>query len=132
MLLHLKLIGSTCVVLALIHVVFPSYFNWKRDLKPVSLVNRQIMYVHTFFVALVVFLIGILCLTSATDLVSTALGKRVSLGLAIFWGLRLLFQFFVYSPALWRGKRFETGIHLLFSAMWAYFTAVFFTVYWTV
>lgn len=131
MILHLNIVGIICIGLALVHVVFPTYFNWKQELPAISLINRQLMYVHTFFVALVVLLIGILCLTSATDLIETRLGNRLALGLFVFWGLRLLFQFFVYSPTLWRGKRLETAVHVLFSILWTYFSAVFFVVYWS-
>lgn len=131
MILQLNIVGGICVLLALVHVVFPGYFNWKEELKAVSLINRQLMYVHTFFVAVVVFLTGLLCLTSSTDLVETRLGRRVALGLFIFWGLRLGVQFFVYSARLWRGKRFETIVHILFVVLWAYFSVVFFLVYWS-
>ena len=93
-----------------------------------SLINRQMMYVHTFFVALVVFLMGVLCATSAGLLISSELGYRISLGLGVFWGLRLFFQFFVYSKELWKGKRFESVVHILFSLLWLYFTVVFWTV----
>jgi hypothetical protein len=88
------------------------------------------MYVHTFFIALVLFLIGLLCLTSASELVNTSLGKRISLGLAIFWIVRLYFQFFVYSSKVWKGKLFETIVHLLFAIFWAYLTVVFTMLYW--
>ncbi len=86
------------------------------------------MYVHTFFVALVVFLMGVLCVSSAELLVSSELGHRISLGLGVFWGLRLFFQFFVYSKELWKGKRFESVVHIGFSLLWVYFTVVFWIV----
>ena len=130
MIFQLNLVGWCCLLLALAHLVFPGYFNWNEELKGLSLMNRQLMYVHTFFVALVVLLIGLLCLTSAADLVETRLGHRIAFGLFIFWGLRLLIQFFGYSTQLWRGKRFETAVHILFTLLWAYFSIVFFTVYW--
>lgn len=131
MVIQLKIVGSSCILLALVHLIFPSYFNWKQDLKDISLLNRQLMYVHTFFIATIVFLIGLLCVTSAEALVETQLGNRLALGLFIFWGLRLLFQFFVYSPTLWQGKTLETGVHILFSILWLYFSSVFFLVFWT-
>lgn len=84
------------------------------------------MYVHTLFVALVVFLMGVLCFTSAPDLITTSLGKRVCLGLGVFWGLRLVVQFFGYSTELWKGKRLETSIHIIFSILWVYLTVTFF------
>ncbi|HWA24115.1 MAG TPA: hypothetical protein VG734_00465 [Lacunisphaera sp.] len=85
---------------------------------------------HTFFIALVVFLMGLLCLTSPAELSGTPLGKRVTVGLAGFWLIRLLVQFFGYSSELWRGKRLETAVHVVFSALWAYLTAVFAWVAW--
>jgi hypothetical protein len=123
---HLKLIGFILIVLSLVHVVFPRYFNWKDELKSLSLINRQMMIIHTFFIALVVLLMGLLCISYSTELIDTKLGKNISLGLGIFWGMRLFIQFFGYSSQLWKGKRFETMIHVLFSLLWTYISVVFF------
>ena len=112
-------------ILAIIHAIFPKYFNWKEELKQLSLINRQLIMVHTFFIALVVLLIGLLCMTSATELIQTKLGKTISLGLGIFWTIRLFFQFFIYSSLLWKGKIFETAVHILFSLLWIYMSTVF-------
>ena len=128
MILQLQLIGALLVLLALLHTGFGWYFNWRREFAAVSLLNRQMMHVHTFFVAFAVGLMGLLCLTSAAELVGTSLGRRVALGLGVFWLARLLIQFFGYSASLWRGKRFETSIHVLFSLFWAYLTLMFFKI----
>lgn len=83
------------------------------------------MQVHMFFLAFFLLLIGLLCVTSATDLITTSLGKTICLGLAIFWGIRLFFQWFVYSSELWKGKSFETVMHALFTVLWGYLIWVF-------
>lgn len=123
--IHFKIIGSLLIVLALLHFSFPRYFNWKQELGSLSIMNRQIMYVHSFFIAFAVFLIGLLCLTSSSELISTTLGKRISLGIGIFWAARLIIQFFGYSSKIWKGKLFETTVHVLFSILWTYLTTVF-------
>lgn len=123
--IHLQIIGALFMVLALIHVGFPRYFDWKQQLVSLSLINRQMMQVHTFFIAFVVFLIGLLCFTSAEELITTPLGRRICLGLGVFWGIRALVQWFFYSPELWRGRRFETSVHVVFSALWVYCAVVF-------
>jgi hypothetical protein len=123
---HLQIIGILLIILALVHAIFPKYFNWKNELQSLSLINRQMMEVHTLFVALTVFLMGVLCFTSAEELVKTSLGKKISLGIALFWLIRLVIQFFGYSSELWKGKRFETTIHILFSIFWLYLSAIFF------
>jgi hypothetical protein len=117
------------MLLALLHAGFPKYFDWEKELRHLSLINKQLMEVHTFFIAVGVFLIGGLCLTHAHDLMTTSLGKTISLGLAIFWTLRLITQFVWYTPKLWKGKVFETSMHVLFSAFWFYVSGVFWMVY---
>lgn len=126
--IHLTIIGIILIVLALVHSIFPHYFNWKVELQSMSLINRQMMKVHTFFIALTVFLMGLLCLVSTNDLIETPLGKIISLGIAVFWTVRLFIQFFGYSPTLWKGKPFETSIHILFSCLWIYFTIIFWSI----
>lgn len=123
--IHLKIIGVILILLALAHSVFPRYFKWEVELASLSLASRQIVGVHTFFIALTVFLMGTLCLTSSTELITTNLGKHISLGIGVFWSIRLLFQFFVFSKDLWKGKRFETMIHIASTILWVYLSTVF-------
>lgn len=124
--LNLNIIGIILIALALSHSIFPNYFNWANEFRQVSLVNRQMMYVHAFFIALMLFLIGLLCLTSSNELINTKLGNQVSLGLGIFWTVRLFIQFFGYSSKLWKGKKLESAIHVIFSMLWLYLSVVFF------
>jgi len=127
--LHLKVIGVILILLGLMHVGFPRYFNWKKDLANLELINKEMMIVHTFFLALVLVGMGTICLYSTKDLISTPFGKTISLSFAIFWAVRLLVQFFGYSSELWKGKRFETVVHIVFIALWGYFSWVFWMVY---
>ena len=123
--LQLKIVGGALIVLGLIHVVFPKRFNWKEELRSLSIINREMMYVHTFFIALTLVLMGVLCLTSAIELTQTTFGKRISLGLGLFWFVRLYIQFFVYSPENWKGKGFETMVHIVFTIFWTYLSVLF-------
>lgn len=127
--LHLKIIGFILMVLAVVHAVFPKYFDWKTELASLNLINRQLMYVHTFFIALMVFLMGLLCFLSSDDIVHTKLGQKIALGMAVFWFTRLFFQFFVYSSSLWKGKLFETIVHIAFTVLWSYLSVVFFMIW---
>jgi hypothetical protein len=127
--IHFKIIGILLISLALMHLAFPKYFNWKQDLKPLSLINRQMMLVHTFFVALTVLLIGLLCLVASKELIETSLGKKISLGIGLFWAIRLVIQFFGYSSKLWIGKKFETVMHIFFAILWCYLSLVFLLAY---
>ena len=127
--IQIRIAGALLIILSLIHAIFPKYFNWKQDLKPLSLINKQMMITHTFFIALTVLLMGILCFTSAGLLMETELGKSILLGFAIFWTIRLFIQFFGYSSDLWKGKKFETIVHIVLSCFWLYLCVLFWMSY---
>lgn len=128
MIIHITIVGILLLLLSLIHIWFPRVFKWKSNLKDLSLINRQMMYVHTFFIGLILFLMSILCLYQPVDLMTTSLGHRLCTGLGIFWAIRLVVQLFIYSSALWKGKNKETLIHILFVFLWMYLSGVFFWV----
>jgi hypothetical protein len=123
--LSIKIAGLLMIGLAALHAFFPRRFGWKVEFAGIGLLSRQMMYVHTFFIALTILLMGVLCLTSSNELVTSELGKRISLGFGFFWFARLVIQFFGYSSELWRGKRFETVMHFVFALFWIYLTTVF-------
>ncbi len=127
--IHLKILGYLFMILALIHGFFPKYFNWRQELSQLSLINKQMMEVHTFFVALIVFGIGLLNIFQHNELLYSSLGKSISFGLFVFWFIRLIFQFLIYSKILWIGKKFETTMHILFSIFWIYCSWVYFMVW---
>lgn len=122
---HLQVVGILLILLALMHIAFPAYFGWKEELAPLSLLTRQIMYVHTFFIGLVVLLIGVVSFFYTDHLLSEKTGNILCIGFAFFWVTRLFFQCFVYSPTLWRGKPFETFVHVIFTLLWIYISVVY-------
>jgi len=126
--IYLKIAGLILIILGIVHIAFPKRFNWKDELEPLSLINKQMMVVHTFFIALTVFMMGVLSFFYSSELISTPFGRVISLGFAIFCFIRLVFQFFVYSKELWKGKTFETVMHIVFSITWIYLTVVFFMI----
>jgi hypothetical protein len=44
----------------------------------------------------------------------------------------MVVQWGFYSPTIWRGHRFNTAMHCIFSAVWIYGSAVFATALWAV
>jgi hypothetical protein len=123
---HLKIVGASLLFLAVAHAFFPRRFNWTEELGRLSKLNRQIFQVHCFFIALVLFMFGLLSLCfTETLLERTPLARVVLGGLVLFWLARLIVQLFVYDPGLWKGHRFNARIHWLFTFLWAYYIAIF-------
>ncbi len=123
---HLKIAGSLMLSLSALHLVFPKRFRWKEDLAQLQDLNRQIFYVHCFFICLVLCLMGGLCLFFTDQFLSGGdLRRLVAGGFSLFWSMRLFIQLFVYDKKLWQGKALETSVHVIFIGLWSYFTAVF-------
>lgn len=128
---QLKLTGATLIFLGVSHAFFDKRFGWREETARLSLLNRQIFYVHNFFIALTCVLMGAISLFGTRALLEPTLaGSWICGGFAIFWACRLVCQFFVYDASLWRGKVFETTIHWLFAAVWTYYTAIFSWAWW--
>jgi hypothetical protein len=104
----------------------PRRFRWKQEMSTLSLVNRQIFQVHAAFICLVLTMFAALALLLTRPLLEpTALARAVLAGLAGFWFLRLLAQWFVYDARIWRGHRFYTVMHVVFTLLWIYLSGVF-------
>jgi hypothetical protein len=130
--LHLRLVGVVMAALVVVNLFVPRRFRWREEMARLSLVNRQIFQAHSFFIILMLALFSALLLTSADALLEpTRLGRAILAGLTVFWGLRMLAQWFFYSPAIWRGHRFNAVMHGVFSVTWVYVSAVFATALWT-
>ncbi|MGA3047561.1 MAG: hypothetical protein ABSD67_13095 [Terracidiphilus sp.] len=55
---HLHFVGTLLLLLGISHAFFNRYFGWEKELEVVSLLTRQIFFVHTFFIGLGVVLAG--------------------------------------------------------------------------
>ena len=130
--LNLRVVGVLLLGLVAMNVLaVPRRLGWKRELAALSLVNRQIFQVHAAFICIVLVMFAGLTLLLPRELLApTPLARAVLGGLAAFWFARLLVQWFVYDHRLWRGKRFETAMHVLFTGVWVYFTATFAAALW--
>jgi hypothetical protein len=123
---HLQIVGVLLLLLAVAHAFFNRYFGWSRELAGVSLFTRRVFFVHAFFIALGVALAGAGSLLYAGALLRpNPLSRAILAALVAFWLCRLFAQFFAYDVAIWRGNRFRTSMHVFFSLLWCYVTAVY-------
>jgi len=128
---HLRVAGVLLLLLAAVNTLLPKELGWRADLAKLSLVNRQIFLVHGAFIVLTVVLFGLLSLCFAAELAAPSpLARAVLGGLALFWGLRLATQLFIYDRSLWRGHRRNTAVHVVAVLLWVYLAGVFGWGFW--
>jgi hypothetical protein len=104
----------------------PRRFDWRTDMASLTLLNRQIFWVHAWFLCLMLAMLGLLSLWLAKPLlVPTPLARALTGGLAVFWAVRLVLQWAYYSWHIWRGNRFYTIVHFVFTLLWLFLTVTF-------
>lgn len=123
---HLRVAGALLLCLAAAHVVLPRALGWKVELQGVSLMTRQVSYVHTYFIGLMCALFGLAGTVLADDLVAPdRMARAVLIGAIAVWGSRLLAELCVFDPVLWRTSAVTILGHVAFVALWTYQTVVF-------
>src|SRR5262245_12556439 len=126
LLVHLRIVGLVMAGLVVVNMFVPWRFRWRDEMAGLSVLNRQIFEAHAIFLVLTLALFSALLLTSSDALLEpTRLSRAILIGLTIFWTLRMVMQWAFYSPAIWRGHRFNTTMHCVFSIVWVYVTTVF-------
>ena len=124
--LSLRFAGAGLILLALLHVPIGNHLRWREDAARLTPVNASIFRVHTFFICLVLVLMGLPCLFDPwVFLERSRAGCWIAWSYAAFWGIRLYVQWFVYPSDLWRGKPPEAMTHFVFTIVWAALTALF-------
>lgn len=132
MIVHLRIVGTLMALLVVMHAFIPARLRWREELARLSNINRQIFLVHTMFIVVLLALFAVLLAVYADALLQPGpLSRAVLAGLTIFWTLRLLTQWFIYSPEVWRGNRVNTTVHIVISAVWIYVVGVCATALWT-
>lgn len=122
---NLRLAGVAMLVLAALYPIYPRRFRWSEQLQRVELLTRQVFWVHIGFIVLLLVLQGILLLGFAEALLEpNRAASALLVGIVAFWLYRLLAQLFAYDRRLWGGHRLHTTVHVVFTVLWLWITAV--------
>lgn len=122
----LRIAGVGLITLSVLHIPIGKSLKWKEDAARLSMMNESVFHVHTFFVCLVLVMMGLPAVVDPqVYLAPTRAGAWVTWSIAIFWAARLYCQWFVYRADLWRGKRMEFRVHWLFTFIWISLTGLF-------
>ena len=66
--LNLTVAGVLLVGLGALHIALPAALNWHRELAGASPINREVSYVHCYFIGLTCVLWGLLALAAGRQL----------------------------------------------------------------
>lgn len=103
----------------------PRVLDWGDELAKLSRLSQQVIWVHGAFIVLTILGLGSVSVFFSTELASgSPLARAVCGYIAIFWGFRLLIQFFYFDAKPLLNTTFLTlGYHAL-TCVFLYHTVV--------
>jgi hypothetical protein len=122
--LNLAVVGAILVGLGVLHLALPAVLGWRRELADASPLNRDVSYVHCFFIGLACVLWGLLPLTAGRLLVQPGpVTRLVLIGAVVFWASRLVIQLVVFNRHA-RQSVAWLALSAAATVLWFYLTAV--------
>lgn len=102
----------------------PRALDWKRHLAPLPPFLRTLFWVYGAFIVMTIGALGTLTLLHSRDMAaSEPVAHSLAAFIAIFWGARLLVQFFVFDASEFLTTRWrKLGYHTLTVAFVAQIT----------
>jgi hypothetical protein len=124
---NLTIAGVLLVGLGAVHVALPAALRWDHELAGASPLNREVSYVHCYFIGLACLLWGLLPLTAGRSLLEPSpVTRLVLIGAVVFWASRLVIQLLVFNhharqaPAWCALSIAGTGLWLYLTAVWSW------------
>ena len=122
--LNLACAGVLLLGLGAAHLALPAVLGWRRELAAVSVLNREVSYVHCFFIGLSCVLWGLLPLAAGARLLQPDPVTRLVLaGAVCFWASRLLIQIVLFNRHAARSVAWLV-LSTAGTVLWLYLTLV--------
>jgi hypothetical protein len=106
----------------------PFALDWKTVLKPLPPFLRTLFWVYGAFIVLTIIGMGTLTLLNAHAMAKgDPVARSLAAFIAVFWGLRLCVQFFVFDASAYLTNVWLKGGNHLLTAAFIFLTIVFAT-----
>lgn len=112
------LCGIYALGFAVFHAFFWKLFDWKNDLKKITIANRAIIQIANLRLIYIFLGIAAFCFTFPKELLATKLGNAFLLGIAIFWMGRTIEQY-VFLKVKNRMVNMLTALFILGAVLFA-------------
>lgn len=118
--------GVLHLLIPIASALVPSVLDWRTELRKLTTLTRQLVWVHGVFIVLVILGFGALTLVNASELSSgTTLARSCCGFIALFWAARLSLQFVLFDPTPhFKHAILRVGHHSL-TLMFGYFALVY-------
>jgi hypothetical protein len=77
---------------AIFHILFPTIFRWREDLKSLKFFNRAILHIANIQLIFLFLFVSYLCFFFCDELLNSKIGNLILFMMSLFWLLRLITQ----------------------------------------
>lgn len=101
------------LAIAAINLRLDSILKWKDELGGLSLLLREVFYVHKWFITITLVIFGAITLRFAGEIAEAEheMARWVAAGVGGFWAIRTIMQWSYYSASHWRGHPPRAAVH---------------------
>lgn len=101
------------LLLACLNLRLDKLLHWDTELKSMSLLLREVFFVHKWFISITLAIFGVVTLRFAGGMAGglIPMGRWLAVGIGLFWAIRTLIQWVYYSKSHWIGDRGKTTVH---------------------
>ena len=116
--LLVKIGGYASIGWLIFHLLFWQMLDWRAELKRLSRENSGVMQVLNLCLSFVFLLFAFVSLWHTQELLTTGIGRSISIGIGVFWFFRFLLQ-----PMFWGTSLSSVFFAFLFVLMSACYLA---------
>lgn len=96
--LDLEIVGGVLIALGVSHLALPRILGWQHGFATLGKLDREVNYVHSYFIGLACVLWGLFPLLAGREMLARgSVTSLVLVGAAIFWMSRLIVQLIVFN-----------------------------------
>src|SRR4051812_31405328 len=96
--LALFLCGIGHIVLSIVSIIIPKALQWKKELNKLPVLLKQLFWTYAAYILVINFSFGIVSIYGTNELMNHSfLAKSITLFISIYWGARVLVQFFYFD-----------------------------------
>jgi hypothetical protein len=85
------------IAFAVFHLGFWRIFDWRNDLGHLTYINRGVVQILNLCLTFVFVLFAYIVIAHRSEMVTTAIGRSLLLGISVFWLLRMFEQVWFFG-----------------------------------
>ena len=123
----LRAVAEGQFIIAVLGMLIGKILRWEDEIARMNLLVREVFQIHKVFLSYTLTFFAVLTWRFAPEIAAgqNPFATWTCGGIALFWGIRTVFQWTFYSHEHWRGKGRETAVHWTLTTVYGSWCALY-------